>query len=54
MKDTFNDIDFNSSKTKESLNKFSLLRSQQEAVKSIMKRRLQLIWGSVSLTYVYE
>ncbi|RCH99198.1 hypothetical protein CU097_015394 [Rhizopus azygosporus] len=54
MKDTFGDIDFNSPETKKSLNKFSLLCSQQEAVESIMKRRLQLIWGSVSLTYVYE
>ncbi|CAO3701103.1 unnamed protein product [Rhizopus microsporus] len=45
-KDTFNDVDFNSSETKESLNKFSLLRSQQKAVKIIMERRLQLICGS--------
>ncbi|CEG67042.1 hypothetical protein RMATCC62417_03522 [Rhizopus microsporus] len=46
MKDIFDDIDFNSPEAKKSLNKFSLLCSQQEAVKSIMKRRLQLIWGS--------
>ncbi|CEJ02442.1 hypothetical protein RMCBS344292_16447 [Rhizopus microsporus] len=46
MKDTFGDIDFNSSETKESLHKFSLLRSQQKAVESIMERRLKLIWGS--------
>ncbi|ORE06099.1 hypothetical protein BCV72DRAFT_305853 [Rhizopus microsporus var. microsporus] len=42
----FDDINFNSSETKEPLGRFNLLRSQQEVVDSIMKERLQLIWGS--------
>ncbi|PHZ17113.1 uncharacterized protein RHIMIDRAFT_3321 [Rhizopus microsporus ATCC 52813] len=42
----FDNINFNSSETKEPLGRFNLLRSQQEVVDSIMKERLQLIWGS--------
>ncbi|CEG80037.1 hypothetical protein RMATCC62417_14424 [Rhizopus microsporus] len=53
-KHPFDYINFNSPKTKKSLNRFSRLRSQEKAVDSIMEGRLQLIWGSVSLTHAYE